>query len=86
VPFRNLTSGAKTWNGACSVIGNSNGDMDSEARKQHFIVLAQSQQSHGKRLSPKNKGVSPYVSLQAGYRGNKIKKQGLTHMWLRAPL
>jgi hypothetical protein len=36
--------------------------------------------------SPKNKGVSPYIPLQAGYRGNKIKKQGLTHIWLYAIL
>jgi hypothetical protein len=30
-------------------------------------------------LSPKDKGVSPYIPLQAGYRS---KKQGLIHMWL----
>jgi hypothetical protein len=35
------------------------------------------------RLSPKNKGVSPYIPLQAGYRG---KRQGLTHMWLHVSL
>jgi hypothetical protein len=38
------------------------------------------------RLSPKNNGLSPYLPLQAGYRGNKIKKQGLTHIWLHAIL
>jgi hypothetical protein len=41
----------------------------SEARKQCFIVPAQTQQTHVQRLSLENKGVSPYVSLQAGYRG-----------------
>jgi hypothetical protein len=44
---------------------------DSEARKQRFIVPAQTQQIGVQTLSPKNKGVSPYVPLQAGYRGNK---------------
>jgi hypothetical protein len=38
------------------------------SRKQHFIVLAQTQQTHVQRLSPKNKGVSPYIPLQASYR------------------
>jgi hypothetical protein len=30
-------------------------------------------------LSPENKGVSPYIPLQAGYRN---KKQSPTHLWL----
>jgi hypothetical protein len=46
---------------------------DSEARKQCFIVPAQTQWTHVQRLSPENKGVSPYVPLQVGYRGNKIE-------------
>jgi hypothetical protein len=44
-----------------------------------FIVPAQTQQTHVQRLSPKNKGVSPYIPLQAGYRS---KKQSSTHIWL----
>jgi hypothetical protein len=48
-------------------------------RKQSFIVPAQTQRTHVQRLSPKNKEVSPYVPLQAGYRS---KKQGLIHIWL----
>jgi hypothetical protein len=61
---------------------------DSEAisRKQHFIMPAQTQRTRVQRLSPENKGVSPYIPLQAGYRGNKIKKQGLTHIWFHAIL
>jgi hypothetical protein len=43
-------------------------------RKQHFIVAVQTLQTHVQRLSPENKGVSPYISLQAGHRS---KKQGL---------
>jgi hypothetical protein len=54
---------------------------DSKARKQHFIVPAQTQGTPVQRLSPKNKGLSPYILLQADYRCNKIKKQGLTHIW-----
>jgi hypothetical protein len=48
------------------------GDSEAIRRKQHFIVLVQTQWTRVQRLSPK---------LQAGYRGNKIKKQGLTHVW-----
>jgi hypothetical protein len=50
------------------------------SRKQHFIVPAQMQWICIQRLSPKKKVVSLYVSLQAGYRGNKILKQGLSHI------
>jgi hypothetical protein len=46
--------------------------------------LAQTQRTCVQRLSPENKGVSLYVHLQAGYRGNKTKQQGLTHIWLYA--
>jgi hypothetical protein len=47
---------------------------DSEAGKQCFIVPTQTQWTHIQRLNTENKGVSlsPYVPLQAGYRGNKI--------------
>jgi hypothetical protein len=38
---------------------------------------------HIQRLSPENKGVSPYITLQASYRS---KKQGLTLTWLHATL
>jgi hypothetical protein len=44
---------------------------DSKARKQSFIVQAQTQQTHVQRLSPENKWVSPYIPLQAGDRSNK---------------
>jgi hypothetical protein len=47
---------------------------DSEARKQRFIVLAHTRRTHVQRPSPKNRGLSPYLPLQAGFRGNKIKK------------
>jgi hypothetical protein len=55
-------------------------DMALEAisRKQRFIVPTQTQWTHAQRLSPENKGVSPYIPLQAGY----CKKQGLIHIWL----
>jgi hypothetical protein len=54
---------------------------DTEAVYQEamFIVSAQTQQTRVQRLSPENKGVSPYVPLQAGYRS---KKQSSTHLWL----
>jgi hypothetical protein len=38
------------------------------SRKQCFIVPAQTQQTHVKRLSPENKGVSPYMPWQTAYR------------------
>jgi hypothetical protein len=53
--------------------------LEAISRKQHFIVLAQTQWTHVQRPSPDNKGVSPYRPLQAGYRS---KKQGLIHIWL----
>jgi hypothetical protein len=64
------------------------GDSEAISRKQHFVVSAQTQQTHIQRLSPENKGVSPYIPLQAGYRGNEIKKQQqrLAHIWLHAIL
>jgi hypothetical protein len=37
------------------------GDSEAFSRKQRFIVPAQ---------TPENKGVSPYIPLQAGDRGN----------------
>jgi hypothetical protein len=46
-------------------------------------VPALAQQIHIQRLSPKNKGVSPYIPLQVGYRS---KNQGLTNIWLNATL
>jgi hypothetical protein len=38
------------------------------SRKQHFTVLSLTQQTSVQRLSPENKGLSPYRPLQAGYR------------------
>jgi hypothetical protein len=68
-------------------MGNSNRDMGLVARKQRFIVPAQIPQTHVQRLNPENKEVSLYVPLQAGHRGNKIKKKkGLAHIWLYAIL
>jgi len=52
-------------------------DTEAITRKQHFIVLAQTQWTRVQRLSLENKGVSSYIPLQAGYRS---KKQGLTHI------
>jgi hypothetical protein len=46
-------------------------------------VLAAAQQIHIQRLSPENKGVSPYIPLHADYGS---KKQGLTHKWLHVTL
>jgi hypothetical protein len=54
-------------------------DTEAVSRKQHFILLAQTQRTCVQRLSPKNKEVSPYIPLQAGYRS---KTQGLIHIWL----
>jgi hypothetical protein len=53
------------------------------SRKQPFIVPAQTQRSHVQRLSPENKGVSPYIPLQIDYRS---KKQSSTHFWLHVTL
>jgi hypothetical protein len=55
------------------------GDSEANSRKQDFIVLAQTQWTCVQRLSPENKGVSPYMPLQAGYTS---KKRGLIHVWL----
>jgi hypothetical protein len=49
------------------------------SRNQCFIVPAQTQWTHVQRLNLENKGVSPYILLQAGYRS---KKQSSTHIWL----
>jgi hypothetical protein len=54
-------------------------DTEAISRKEHFIVPAQTQWTHVQRLSPKNKGVSPYIPLQTGYRR---KKQALIHIRL----
>jgi hypothetical protein len=54
-------------------------DSEANSRKQRFIVPAQTQRTQVQRLSPKSKGVLPYIPLQAGYRS---KKQGLIHTWL----
>jgi hypothetical protein len=49
------------------------------SKKQHFIVLTQTQQTGVQRLSPENKSVPPNRPLQAGYRN---KKQSSTLMCL----
>jgi hypothetical protein len=48
-----------------------------------YLHVSSSSAIHIQRLSPENKGVSPYTALQAGFRS---KKQGLTHLWLHATL
>jgi hypothetical protein len=53
------------------------------SRKQHFIVVTQTQQTHVLRLSPKNKEISRHIPRQAGYRS---KKQSSTHLWLHVTL
>jgi hypothetical protein len=46
------------------------GKQDTKAfQEEIFIsVLASAQQIHIQRLSPENKGASPYIPLHAGYR------------------
>jgi hypothetical protein len=75
-------------------MGNQAETWDTEARKQHFILPAQTQRTYVQRLSPENKGVSPYIPFQGGYRGKKKKnpqKQGhmqfcrLLHLSARCP-
>jgi hypothetical protein len=56
----------------CRILLAETRDSEANSRKQHFIVPAQTQQTHVQRLSPENKGISPYIPLQAGYR-SKIK-------------
>jgi hypothetical protein len=53
------------------------------SRKQCCIVLAQTHQTRVQKLNPENKGVSPYIPLQAGYRS---KKQSFTYIWLHVTL
>jgi hypothetical protein len=62
------------------------GGSEAISRKQCSIVPAETQWTHVQRLSSENKGVSPYTPLQTSYRGNKITKQGLTHIWLHVIL
>jgi hypothetical protein len=52
-------------------------------QQEATLYCAQTQWTQVQRLSPENKGVSPYIPLQAGYRS---KKQNLTHIWLHATL
>jgi hypothetical protein len=57
------------------------GKWDTKAfREAVFIHMsAVAQQTHIQSLSPENKGVLPYILLQAGYRN---ETQSLTHIWL----
>jgi hypothetical protein len=48
-------------------------DTEADEQEATFIVLAQTQRTPVQRLSPENKGVSPYMHLQAGYRSKKVK-------------
>jgi hypothetical protein len=47
--------------------------------RQFILLCQQTWQTHVQRLSLENKGVSPYIPLQAGYRS---KEQVLIHIWL----
>jgi hypothetical protein len=49
-------------------------DTEAVCRKQHFIVLAQTQWTHVQRLSHENKEFSPYIPLQAGLQKQKAKR------------
>jgi hypothetical protein len=57
-------------------------DTEQFSRKQHFVVLAQTQRTHVQRLSAENKEVSPYIPLQAGYRSKKQSSTIYSCMWL----
>jgi hypothetical protein len=61
------------------------GKWDIKAFQEAILISipAVAQQILTQRLSPENKGVLPYIPLQAGYRS---KKQSLTHIWLHASL
>jgi hypothetical protein len=52
---------------------------DTKAFQETIFIgmMAMTQQIHIHRLSPENKGVSPYIPLKAGYGS---KKQGLTYV------
>jgi hypothetical protein len=63
----------------CRSLLAETGTLEAISRRQCFIVPAQTQRTRVQRLSPENKGVSPSIPLQAGYRS---KKQGLIHVWL----
>jgi hypothetical protein len=67
----------------CGTLKQRHGTLRQFRRKQCFIMLARTQWNWVQRLSLKNKEVSPYIPLQAGYRS---KKQDLTHIWLYAIL
>jgi hypothetical protein len=67
------------------LLGIQAGKWDTKAFQEAVFIsmLGADQQMHIQRLSPENKGVSPYIPLQAGYRS---KKQSLTHIWLHVTL
>jgi hypothetical protein len=46
---------------------------EDDQQEAMFFVPAQTQWTCIQRLSPKNKGISPYIPLQAGNRGNKTR-------------
>jgi hypothetical protein len=71
---KNKTKKPTKNNNCCGSLLAEIQDSEANSRKQCFIVPAQTQRTHVQRLSPENKGVSPYISLQAGYRS---KKQGV---------
>jgi hypothetical protein len=75
-PFPVLFSPIRNVAGGCWL---RYGTLETISRKQYFIVPVQTQWTHVQRLSPENKGISPFRPLQADYRS---KKQGLIHMWL----
>jgi hypothetical protein len=52
---------------------------EADSQEATFTVPTQTQRTCVQRLSPENKGVSPYIPLQTGYRS---KKQSSTHICL----
>jgi hypothetical protein len=78
-PARQLWVSKLMQSQCCGNVKLRYGTLRSFSRKQCFIVPAQTQWTRVQRLSPENKGISPYIPLQAGYRS---KKQSSTHLWL----
>jgi hypothetical protein len=71
--------------GCCRKLPAEIRDTEAISRKQCFIVPAQTQWTHVQRLSPENKGVSPYMPLQAVTEAKSIYaffKYNRIHIWL----
>jgi hypothetical protein len=66
-------------------MGNWNRDMELRGEEAMLYCAGTDSDSCPKAEPQEQRGLT-YVPLQAGYRGNKFKKQGLTHTWLFATL